>query len=212
MGQTLSRKEADAPTKDLQISEAAGPHAAERQGTGGQTTVAYTAAKSGQKAVGIDLGTTFSAISYLDDVGRPQSLTNMEGDQTTPSVVLIDGEDIVVGQEAFKAMATDMDCVAESAKRDLGFKSYHKKLGGLQFPPEVVQAWILNKLRVDAQKRLGPFNQVVITVPAYFDEMRRKATQDAGYIAGLDVLDIINLGFPIWVVPGTAPNLNLALS
>ncbi len=144
------------------------------------------------KAVGIDLGTTFSAISYLDDQGRPQLLSNMEGDQTTPSVVLVDDDDIIVGQEALKAMATDMESIAECAKRDLGFKAYHKKLAGKAYPPEVVQAWILNKLRVDAQKRLGEFTQAVITVPAYFDEVRRKATEDAGYIAGLEVLDIIN--------------------
>jgi len=155
-------------------------------------TSAFARTPSDIKAIGIDLGTTFSAISYLDDAGRPQLLSNAEGNQTTPSVVLVDGEDIVVGQEALKAMATDMECIAECAKRDLGFRAYQKKLGGREFPPEVVQAWILNKLRVDAQTRLGPFTKAVITVPAYFDEVRRKATQDAGYIAGLDVLDIIN--------------------
>ena len=192
IGQAVPRKAAEALTEVLQTSGTAELPAAKSKETRGQSTGAYNAAKSGLKAIGIDLGTTFSAISYLDDVGRPQLLTNMEGDQTTPSVVLVDDEDIVVGQEALKAMATDMECIAESAKRDLGFKAYHKELGGRQFPPEVVQAWILNKLRVDAQKRLGPFTQAVITVPAYFDEVRRKATQDAGYIAGLDVLDIIN--------------------
>jgi molecular chaperone DnaK len=176
----------DAPTTVLP-NRSVGPDAEEIEVAGGETVE-----KSKIKAVGIDLGTTFSAICYLDDVGRPQLLTNMEGDQTTPSVVLVDGEDIVVGQEALKAMATDMECIAESAKRDLGYKAYHKKLAGRHYPPEVVQAWILNKLRVDAQKRLGPFKHVVITVPAYFNEVRRKATQDAGYIAGLEVLDIIN--------------------
>ena len=82
--------------------------------------------------------------------------------------------------------------VAECAKRDLGRRMFHKPLGGRQYPPEALQAWILAKLRLDAQAQIGPFEKAVVTVPAYFDEVRRKATQDAGYIAGLDVLDIIN--------------------
>ncbi len=143
-------------------------------------------------AVGIDLGTTYSAIAYLDDLGRPQTLANAEGDKTTPSVLLFDDEDVVVGKEAVKAMATDMAMIAECAKRDLGQRLFHKVFGKHQFPPEVLEAWILNKLREDAQRQVGDFTKVVITVPAYFDETRRKATQDAGYIAGFDVLDIIN--------------------
>jgi molecular chaperone DnaK len=143
-------------------------------------------------AVGIDLGTTFSAIAHLDDVGRPQVLANLEGDKTTPSVVLMDGRDVIVGKEASKAMATDMEYIAECAKRDLGHRAYHSQIAGEEFPPEVIQAWVLDKLRKDARGQLGDFRKVVITVPAYFDEVRRKATQDAGYIAGLDVLDIIN--------------------
>ena len=89
-------------------------------------------------------------------------------------------------------MATDADSVAECAKRDLGNRFFHKPLGGRRYPPEALQAWMLNKLRVDAERQIGPFTKVVITVPAYFDEVRRKATKDAGYIAGLEVLDIIN--------------------
>ncbi len=185
------RRSPDTSTRDARQSELSRP-AADAEPADSPRPDPFARSALAPKAVGIDLGTTFSAISYLDDVGRPQLLTNLEGDQTTPSVVLVDGDDIVVGQEALKAMATDMECIAECAKRDLGFRAYQKKLGGREYPPEVVQAWILNKLRVDAQKRLGPFTQAVITVPAYFDEVRRKATEDAGYIAGLDVLDIIN--------------------
>ena len=143
-------------------------------------------------AVGFDLGTTFSAVAHLDDLGRPQTLINAEGDTITPSVVLIDGVDVVVGKEAVKAMATENESVAECAKRDLGHRMFNKVLGGRQYPPEALQAWILNKLRVDSQRQIGPFQKVVITVPAYFDEVRRKATQDAGYIAGFHVMDIIN--------------------
>ncbi|MBP88420.1 MAG: hypothetical protein CMJ64_17185 [Planctomycetaceae bacterium] len=143
-------------------------------------------------AVGIDLGTTYSAVAYLDDAGRPLVLSNTEGDKTTPSVVLLDDGNVIVGKEAAKAMATDMDSIAECAKRELGLKLFQKTIGGEQYPPEVIQAWILNKLRLDAQNTLGPFAKAVITVPAYFDEVRRKATQQAGYIAGIEVLDIIN--------------------
>ena len=143
-------------------------------------------------AVGIDLGTTFSVISRLDDLGRPQTLMNAEGDKITPSVVFFEGDNVVVGKEAHKAVATDADQVAECAKRDLGHRFYHKLLGGRQYPPEALQAWVLNKLRIDSEKQIGPIQKVVVTVPAYFDEVRRKATQDAGYIAGLEVMDIIN--------------------
>lgn len=144
-------------------------------------------------AIGIDLGTTFSVISRLDDLGRPQTLINAEGDKITPSVVFFEGDaNVVVGKEAVKAVATDAENVAECAKRDLGQRFFHKTLGGRRYPPEALQAWILNKMRADAEKQVGPISKAVITVPAYFDEVRRKATMDAGYIAGLEVMDIIN--------------------
>jgi molecular chaperone DnaK len=148
--------------------------------------------KKQHPAIGIDLGTTFSVISMLDDLGRPHTLSNSEGDKITPSVVFFEGDNIVVGKEAAKALATDADQVADCAKRDLGNRFYHKMLGGRHYPPEAIQAWILNKLRLDASRQIGDFSKAVITVPAYFDEVRRKATQDAGYIAGLEVIDIIN--------------------
>jgi molecular chaperone DnaK len=143
-------------------------------------------------AVGIDLGTTYSVVAKLDERGQPVTLVNSEGDRLTPSVVLLDGEDVVVGKEAMKAMSSEADRVAECAKRDMGHRAYHRVIGGKQYPPEVIQAWILNKLRSDAMAQIGPFDKAVITVPAYFDEVRRKATQDAGYMAGCEVLDIIN--------------------
>ncbi len=143
-------------------------------------------------AVGIDLGTTFSAVAYLDDMGRPITLQNGEGDKITPSVLLFEGNDVIVGKEAVKAFATDYADIAECAKRELGYRMFGKALGGRQYPPEALEAWILNKLRIDAQAQIGPFDKVVVTVPAYFDEVRRKATQDAGYMAGFQVMDIIN--------------------
>jgi len=143
-------------------------------------------------AVGIDLGTTFSTLARLDEKGRPLTLVNAEGDRSTPSVVLFDNEDVVVGKEALKALATEPGKVADCAKRDMGNRVYHKVINDKQYPPEVIVAFVLNKLRVDATAQIGPVTKVVITVPAYFDEVRRKATQDAGYMAGFDVMDIIN--------------------
>ena len=143
-------------------------------------------------AVGIDLGTTYSVLAYLNPEGQLQTFTNAEGDKVTPSVVLFDGQDVIIGKEAIKAMATDMELIAESAKRELGHRHFHKCFAGASYPPEALQAWILNKLRCDAWQTLGRFQKVVITVPAYFDEVRRKATQDAGFMAGFEVLDIIN--------------------
>lgn len=143
-------------------------------------------------AVGIDLGTTYSAVAFLDASGRPQTLNNAEGDKLTPSAMLFDGESVIVGKEAVKAMGTDYESIADCPKRDLGERAYHKVLIGRQFPPESLQAWILQKLRNDVQKQIGEFTKAVITVPAYFDEVRRKATMDAGQMAGIEVIDIIN--------------------
>jgi len=143
-------------------------------------------------AIGIDLGTTYSVLARLDDKGRPTTLVNAEGDRSTPSVVLFDNDEVVVGREALKAIATEPTKVADGSKRDMGNRVYHKVINGKQYPPEVIGAFILNKLRVDAISQIGPFSKVVITVPAYFDEVRRKATQDAGYMAGFEVMDIIN--------------------
>src|SRR5437016_9181794 len=119
------------------------------------------AAAKENPAIGIDLGTTFSVISKLDDLGRPQTLHNAEGDKITPSVVFFEGDNVVVGKEAVKAMATDAAEVAECAKRDLGQRTFHKALGGRQYPPEALQAWILNKLRIDSQRQVGDYTKVV---------------------------------------------------
>ena len=107
-------------------------------------------------------------------------------------MLLFDDDGVIVGKEAIKAMATDMEFIAECVKRELGAKQFSKSLHGVNYPPEVLQAWILNKLRLDVAQVIGPFEKVVITVPAYFDEVRRKATQDAGYMAGFEVIDILN--------------------
>lgn len=143
-------------------------------------------------AVGIDLGTTYSVIAYLDPQGRPTSVPNTEGDLLTPSVVLFDDDGVVVGKQAVAAASLEPEKVAVCIKRDIGGKHYHRQINGRWYPPEVISAYILQRLKADAERKLGPVRKAVITVPAYFDETRRRATMDAGKLAGLDVLDIIN--------------------
>lgn len=145
-----------------------------------------------QHAVGIDLGTTYSVVAYVDHQGRPTSIPNSNGDVLTPSVVLFDNDGTVVGREAVLAATLEPDRVAECVKRDMGNKFYRKKIGGESIPPEVISSYILRRLRADAERKLGTISKAVITVPAYFDETRRRATMDAGRLAGLEVLDILN--------------------
>ena len=145
-----------------------------------------------EPAIGIDLGTTYSVIAVLDSTGRPQTIQNAEGEATTPSAILFDESSVTVGKEAVRAAALEPDRIAEFAKREMGNPSFSKAINGEHFPPEVIQSFVLEKLKIDAEKKLGPFRKAVITVPAYFNEPRRKATQDAGHLAGLEVLDIIN--------------------
>jgi molecular chaperone DnaK len=142
--------------------------------------------------IGIDLGTTFSAIAYLDNEGRPITVANSEGELTTPSVVFFDQDDVIVGSEAAFAGESDVSRLARAAKRDMGGSKFRKRILGRHLPPEVIQSFVLRKLKSDAELRLGPISRAVITVPAYFNEPRRKATQDAGELAGLEVIDIIN--------------------
>lgn len=142
--------------------------------------------------VGIDLGTTFSAIATLDDHGLPQTVPNSDNEMLTPSAVLLleDGE-AVVGQAALDVALEQPDRVAMLVKRKIGEASFGL-VAGRDFRPETLSAIILAKLVKDAEVRIGPIKKAVITVPAYFDDTRRKATKDAGRIAGLDVLDILD--------------------
>jgi molecular chaperone DnaK len=145
------------------------------------------------KLVGIDLGTTFSAISTLDDHGQPLTLPNRDGEMLTPSAVLIlDDNMAVVGQPALDVALEQPDRVATLVKRNMGHPSYCRSVAGREFRPETLSAIILRKLIQDAELRIGPIRKAVITVPAYFDDTRRKATKDAGRIAGLDVVDILD--------------------
>ncbi len=144
------------------------------------------------RAVGIDLGTTYSAVASLDEAGKSAIVRNCEGQILTPSVVFFDGDEIVVGKAAKQVASVESARVAECVKRDMGSAYYSRPINGQNMPPEVIQACILRKLKQDAAVVVGPDFKVVITVPAYFDEPRRKATADAGEMAGLDVLDIVN--------------------
>jgi molecular chaperone DnaK len=149
-------------------------------------------AEGAVKLVGIDLGTTFSAIATLDDHGQPVTLPNRDGEMLTPSAIFIDGGDAVVGQAALDVALEQPDKVASLIKRRMGHATYGRQVSGRDFRPETLSAIILRKLVQDAALRIGAVDKAVITVPAYFDDTRRKATKDAGRIAGLDVIDIID--------------------
>jgi molecular chaperone DnaK len=145
------------------------------------------------KVVGIDLGTTYSAVAALDDRGHAVTLPNRDGEMLTPSAVLLLAESsAIVGQSALDVAQEEPDKVASLIKRRMGYETMGHAIAGRTFRPETLSAIILRKLVQDAEQRIGPISQAVITVPAYFDETRRKATYDAGRIAGLDVLDILD--------------------
>jgi molecular chaperone DnaK len=142
--------------------------------------------------IGIDLGTTFSCAARLSRDGVPQTIPNREGDLITPSVLMIEDHLVIVGREAKRSECVYPDRTAVCVKRDMGDVRYSKSLGGRSYRPEILSAMILKRIKTDVEARFGPVQHAVITVPAYFDDTRRKATQDAGRIAGLNVLDIIN--------------------
>ena len=143
--------------------------------------------------VGIDLGTTFCAVAHLDDRGRPVTIPNREGEVLTPSAVYLTGTgEAVVGQPALDVALEQPDKVAMLVKRQMGRADFGRLVTGRTFRPETLSAVILRKLIQDAEQHLGKITQAVITVPAYFDDSRRKATIDAGRIAGLEVLDILD--------------------
>jgi molecular chaperone DnaK len=143
--------------------------------------------------IGIDLGTTFCAVAALDERGRPVTVPNRDGDVLTPSAVYLgpDGT-AVVGQPALDLALDHPDRVATLVKRRMGYADLGHPVAGRTFRPETLSAVILRKLADDAARQLGRITGCVITVPAYFDDTRRKATMDAGRIAGLDVLDIVD--------------------
>ena len=141
---------------------------------------------------GIDLGTTYSCISYVDKTGRPVVLKSANGEDTTPSVVYFESPDnVVVGRQAKDSALLFPDLVAELVKRQMG-QDVHYTFHGQDHTPESVSALILRELARAARDQTGEtVEDVVITVPAYFGVLEREATRKAGQIAGLNVLDVL---------------------
>ena len=135
----------------------------------------------------------FSTIAQLDESGNPVALPNSDDFDETPSLILLtEDHHVIVGPSRMRAAMEDPDHVVERIKREMGDVGFHRTVDGREITPEFLSALILKKLRQDAEKRIGKIGNAVITVPYYFNDVRRKATQDAGRIAGLNVVDIIN--------------------
>ncbi|NLX60094.1 MAG: Hsp70 family protein [Phycisphaerae bacterium] len=144
------------------------------------------------RAVGIDLGTTLSSVAQINDAGEPTVIANAEGELRTPSVIYFADETVLVGRDAVREAMGNPARAAFNIKRSMGDADFRFTVDGESYTPESLSALILRKITQDAAQQIGPIRKAVITVPAYFDDARRKATEDAGGIAGLDVIDIIN--------------------
>jgi molecular chaperone DnaK len=144
------------------------------------------------RAVGIDLGTTNSVVAVLEG-GEPTVIANAEGSRTTPSVVAFaKNSEVLVGEVAKRQAVTNVDRTIRSVKRQMG-TDWNVNIDGKKFTPQQISAFILQKLKRDAESYLGEkITDAVITVPAYFSDAQRQATKEAGQIAGLNVLRIIN--------------------
>ena len=143
------------------------------------------------KAVGIDLGTTNSVVAVLEG-GEPTVIANAEGNRTTPSIVAFKSEEVLVGELAKRQAITNPDNTVRSIKRHIG-TNWKETFEGKDYTPQEISARILQKLKRDAESYLGDdVTDAVITVPAYFNDAERQATKEAGQIAGLNVLRIIN--------------------
>ena len=142
--------------------------------------------------VGIDLGTTNSCISWVKPDGSTEVIPNQEGSRTTPSIVSFVNDEIVVGEPAKRQAIMKPDLVVKSIKRKMG-SGETIKIGNKKYTPQEISSFILRKLVKDAEQYLGgKIKKAVITVPAYFNDAQRQATKEAGEIAGLEVLRIIN--------------------
>ena len=152
--------------------------------------------------VGIDLGTTFSALAILNAIGKPEIVPNADGERLTPSAIFFDEEnsDIIrVGVEAINSRHLNAERSVRWIKRQMGDANYHKNVDGKDWTPVELSALILKKLKQECSPMEslrtaedGEISDVVISVPAHFDEVRRKATMDAGTMAGLNVIGIVN--------------------
>src|SRR5260370_41573954 len=150
---------------------------------------------STRKVVGIDLGTTFSAIAHIDTYGKPQIIPNSETERITPSVIFFDDSNVIVGSVAKNNAVAEPEKIVAFVKREMGKPKdqFHREFGGKIYSAEELSALIIKKLKADAEKYLDqPITDAVITVPAYFNDAERTATITAGQLAGLNVLQIIN--------------------
>ncbi|MDP8228016.1 MAG: Hsp70 family protein [Candidatus Electryoneaceae bacterium] len=146
-----------------------------------------------QKVFGIDLGTTYSCIAYVDEHGKPVVVPNMASQRITPSVVFFDGDEIIVGNDAKESSKIQPDDVASFVKRSMGDPNFTFSHNGKNYTPEEISGYILRKLVEDARQYLDEdISDIVITCPAYFGINEREATRLAGEIAGLNVRRIIN--------------------
>lgn len=145
------------------------------------------------RVVGIDLGTTNSVVSVLEG-GEPTVIANSEGSRTTPSVVAFaKNNEVLVGQSAKNQAVTNVDRTVRSVKRHIGDNDWHVDIDDKSYTPQEISARTLQKLKRDAESYLGEdVTDAVITVPAYFEDAQRQATKEAGQIAGLNVLRIVN--------------------
>ena len=148
-----------------------------------------------RKAVGIDLGTTFSAVAHIDAYGKPQIIPNAENERITPSVILFDSASVIVGTVAKNNAVVEPEKIVDFVKREMGkpTEQFHREFNGNVYAAEELSALILKKLKADAEKYLkGPVTDAIITVPAYFNDAERTSTITAGQLAGFNVLQIIN--------------------
>jgi molecular chaperone DnaK len=147
-----------------------------------------------EKIIGIDLGTTYSCVAYIDEIGKPVVLPNSDGEFTTPSAVHFENQtNIIVGRQAKNSSKVDPDRVAEYFKRSMGDPSFSFTVDGTEYRPEEISAYVLRKLVQDASQSLGEeITDVIITCPAYFGVNEREATKNAGAIANLNVRHILN--------------------
>ena len=141
--------------------------------------------------VGIDLGTTFSAVAYIDETGRPQIVNNDRDENITPSVVAKRKDDLVVGESARRQWGTDDRKGAARFKRDMGTSNAHH-IDGNDYTPTELSAAVLKELKKQTESRIGPIVEAVVTIPANFAHEARDATMEAAKMAGLDIKYIIN--------------------
>lgn len=160
-----------------------------------------------KKILGIDLGTTYSCVAYINEYGQAEVIPNAEGERTTPSVVWFDGKRAVVGQEAKTMANIHPESVCSFVKRNMGNDDFTFDIDGVCYTPEHVSSIILRKLVQDASEFLGEkVTDVVITCPAYFFVKEREATKRAGEIAELNVLRIVNEPTAAAFAYGIKPN------